>query len=70
MFTPSALNCTPASDPLSDAFAVTETWPATVAPAAGAVIETVGGVVSEVTVALALLPAGPMLPAASSAVTL
>jgi len=69
-FAPSTLNWTPATEPLSAAFAVTATVDATVAPAAGAVIDTVGGVVSDVAVALASLPAGPTLPAGSSAVTL
>ncbi len=44
--------------------------PLTVAPSVGAVIETVGAVVSAVTTADASLEAGPTLPAASSAVTL
>src|SRR5437867_3634060 len=45
---PSSLNCTPATPTLSVAFAVTVTTPETVAAGAGAVIETVGGVVSSV----------------------
>src|SRR5437762_6557626 len=46
-FAPSTLNCTPATPTLSDAVAVTATEaPETVAPAAGAVIATAGGVVS------------------------
>src|SRR5438876_7059513 len=45
-FTPSSLNCTPTTPTSSVAFAETVTVPATEAPAAGAVIETVGGVVS------------------------
>src|SRR5437870_2928816 len=44
--TPSSLNCTPTTPTLSVALAETVTVPATVAPAAGAVIDTVGGVVS------------------------
>jgi len=45
--TPSSLNCTPATPTLSEAVAVSETVvPETVVPAAGAVTETVGGVVS------------------------
>src|SRR4029077_1585009 len=44
--TPSSLNCTPATPTLSLALAFTDVVPETVAPDAGAVIETVGGVVS------------------------
>ena len=54
---------------LSDAFACTVTEPETVVPPAGAVTETVGAVVSLVTVALASFEGAPTLPAASSAVT-
>ncbi|OLC50432.1 MAG: hypothetical protein AUH43_04990 [Acidobacteria bacterium 13_1_40CM_65_14] len=43
---PSNVNCTPATPRLSDAFADTVTLVETVAPLAGAVIDTVGGVVS------------------------
>src|SRR5207245_3261116 len=43
---PSSLNCTPTTPTLSVALADTVTVPAMVAPADGAVIETVGGVVS------------------------
>src|SRR2546427_8031550 len=43
---PSSLNCTPTTPTLSVALAETVIVPATVAPAAGAVSETVGGVVS------------------------
>jgi len=50
---PSSRNCTPATATLSDAFAVTEIVADTVAPAAGLVSETVGAVVSLVTVAVA-----------------
>jgi hypothetical protein len=50
---------------LSEAFAVTLTVPATAAPTAGAVMLTLGGVLSKVAVTLAV----PMLPAASRAVT-
>ena len=67
--TPSSLNWTPATVPLSPAVAVTDTDAETVAPDAGAVIATVGGVESEAAAALASFPAGPTLPATSSAVT-
>ena len=43
---PSTLNCTPDTPTLSLALAVTDVVPDTVAPEAGDVIETVGGVVS------------------------
>ena len=43
---PSSRNCTPATPTLSAALAVTVTDPDTVAPAAGPVIDTVGGVTS------------------------
>src|SRR5216117_2877129 len=43
---PSSRNCTPATPTLSDALAVTATVPDTVAPEAGAVRVTLGGVVS------------------------
>ena len=43
---PSSLNCTPETASLSAAFAETFCVPPTVAPADGAVSETVGGVVS------------------------
>jgi hypothetical protein len=47
--TPSSLNCTPTTPTLSEALAVTETdEPETMAPALGAEIETVGGMVSGV----------------------
>src|SRR5689334_12062385 len=46
-FAPSSWNWTPAIPTLSEAFAETEIVPVTVAPFAGAVMETVGGVVSE-----------------------
>src|SRR3989442_1703901 len=45
-FAPSSLNCTPTTPTLSVALTETVIVPATVAPAAGAVSETVGGVVS------------------------
>src|SRR6059036_2605324 len=45
-FAPSSLNCTPTTPTLSVALAETVTVPETVEPAAGAVMETVGGVVS------------------------
>ncbi|HEX2402362.1 MAG TPA: hypothetical protein VHJ79_20615, partial [Mycobacterium sp.] len=44
--TPSSLNCTPATATLSLAVAVTAIVPLTVAPAPGAVSDTVGAVVS------------------------
>ena len=44
---PSSLNWTPTTPTLSEALADTVTPPETVAPAAGALMETVGGVVSE-----------------------
>ena len=47
---PFRLNCTPATPTLSDALAVTVVVPATVAPDAGAVIETTGGAMSLKTV--------------------
>src|SRR4051812_37316242 len=50
---PSSLNCTLATPRSSLAPAVTDTVPETVAPLAGAVIETAGGVESAVTVAFA-----------------
>ncbi len=69
-FTPSTRNWTPATATLSAALALTVVIPDTVAPAVGAVIETVGRVVSAVTSALAWFETGPTFPAASSAVTL
>src|SRR5207247_7565452 len=45
-FAPSSLNCTPTTPTLSVALAETVIVPATVEPVAGAVSETVGGVVS------------------------
>ena len=65
---PSTRNWTPATATLSEAVACSATVPDTV-PAAGAVIETVGGVVSAVTTADASLVGGPRLPAASFAAT-
>jgi hypothetical protein len=67
---PSSWNCTLATPTLSLALAVTEIVPLTVAPFAGALIDTVGGVVSDVllltvTVTVALVVA---LPAASLAI--
>src|SRR3989475_595016 len=47
---PSSMNCTPTTPTLSVALAEIVTVPATVAPLAGAVIETVGGVLLTVTV--------------------
>jgi len=46
---PSSLNCTPTTPTLSEAVAVTLTVPEIVAPPAGAVIDTVGAVVSAAT---------------------
>ena len=69
-FVPSTLNWTPATDPLSVAFALTGTIAETVAPFVGDVIETVGGVVSAAATRWLRSTAGPTLPAASSAVTL
>src|SRR5207245_4055284 len=51
-FAPSSLNCTPTTPTLSVARAETVTVPETVAPAAGAVIDTVGGGLSLRTVTL------------------
>ena len=45
-FVPSTLNCTPATPTLSEAPADSVTLPETVVPPAGAVTDTVGGVVS------------------------
>src|SRR5438876_729432 len=58
---PSSLNCTPRTPTLSAALAETVTVPATVAPAVGAVMVTVGGVTSFTTVKtleLVAVPAG------------
>jgi hypothetical protein len=63
------LNCTPATPTSSLAVAVTETEPCTVEPAAGAVSVTVGAVVSESAVPDASVDGGPLLPAASRAIT-
>ena len=65
MLAPSSLNCTLATATLSAALADTVTVPVKVDPAVGAVIETVGGVVSEAGV----VPVSPTwcgLPAALS----
>ena len=67
-FWPPRRNWTPATARLSVALAVTVIGPETV-PAAGAVIEICGGVVSPATVALSWFDGGPTLPAASCAVT-
>jgi hypothetical protein len=45
---PSTLNCTPRTPRLSEAEAEAETVPETVAPGAGTLSDTVGGVVSDV----------------------
>ena len=66
----SSRNCTPATPTLSAAFAVTFTLPTSVdAAGAGAVIETVGAVVSLVDVAVASFEDGDGLLAPSSATT-
>src|SRR5207248_381193 len=61
---PSSKNCTPTTPTLSVALAPTVTAPDPDAPLAGAVMETVGGVLSTVTLTLALVV---VLPAASRA---
>ena len=66
---PSSLNCTPLTPTLSAALAVTLIEPWTVAPLAGAVIETVGLVRSLLTVTL-MVVAVVVLPAASRATAL
>src|SRR6478735_2992087 len=72
MSTPSRRKRTPATPTLSAALADTVTVPLTVAPALGAVSETVGGVVSEgaaCVVTLALMERADSFPAASVALT-
>jgi hypothetical protein len=71
-FAPSSWNCTLATPMLSEAFAVTLTVPETVAPAAGALIETVGAVVSGVVLLTVTVTAALVveLPAPSFAITL
>jgi hypothetical protein len=64
---PSALNTTPTTPTLSDAFADTVTVPWTLAPPAGAVIDTVGAVVSELFTVTVTGPDVVELPAASRA---
>ena len=66
---PSSLNCTPATLVLSEAAAVTATVPLTVAPFAGAVIDTVGGVVSHAPLPAVSGVRGETLPASSNAST-
>jgi hypothetical protein len=66
---PSSLNCTPTTPTLSAAVALTLIVLVTVAPPAGEVTETVGFVVSAVTVALASLDGGLRFTASSSAIT-
>ena len=66
---PSRRNCTDVTPVSSVAFAVTVTVPDTDAPTAGEVIETVGCVVSPVTLAEASAEGALMFPAASWAVT-
>src|SRR6185295_9045602 len=63
---PSTRNCTPTTPTLSDALAVTVVVPPTVAPFAGAVTLTVGGVVSLNTVTVTVVDVA-VLPAASRA---
>src|SRR5437667_405763 len=67
-FTPSSLNCTPTTPTLSLALAVTVVDPETVAPSTGAVIATLGGVVSPPLLTM-MLTGGDVfaLPAASRA---
>ena len=65
-----SLNCTPATPTLSDALAVTVVVPPTVAPDAGAVIATVGGVESggvEFSTVTVIVADVARLPAASRA---
>ena len=62
---PSSLNCTPTTPTSSEASAVTGTVPATVAPLAGDVTATAGGVVLKVTVLSVLVDAVLRLPAPS-----
>src|SRR3989442_7329449 len=64
--TPSSLNWTPTTPTLSVAFADTVIVPETVAPADGAVMETIGGVRSFANVTLTA-PAVAVFPAASPA---
>src|SRR2546426_862614 len=69
---PSSLNCTPTTPTLSEAVAATLTMPETVAPPAGLVIETAGGVLSvgEGVVPLTIEEYEERFPAASVALTL
>src|ERR671934_2525585 len=64
-FAPSSVNWTPATPTLSAASAVTEIGPETVAPSAGAVMTTVGGVVSHGSVVALSVDWGETLPEAS-----
>ena len=50
------MNCSPTTPTLSVALAETVTVPETVAPAAGAIIETAGGVVSFTTATAGVVP--------------
>src|SRR5262249_44897875 len=68
-FAPSSLNWTPTTPTLSDAFAVTEITPETVAPASGELTETVGGLLSHATVAAESVAWVDLLPAPSTAST-
>src|SRR5437773_1855175 len=65
---PSTRNCTPATPTLSEAEALTVTDPDTVAPDAGAVMLTAGGVVSEFDTVTVTGDEVVRLPAASRAV--
>src|SRR5262249_708386 len=65
-FAPSSLNCTPTTATLSEALALIVVVADTVAPSAGAVMLTLGGVVSLKTVTVTAA-AGAVLPAASRA---
>ena len=62
---PSSLNCTPTTPTLSLAFAETVTAAETVEPAAGAVMETEGGVVSRARVVNVESPEVARFPAKS-----
>src|SRR5439155_9130477 len=64
---PSNWNCTPTTPTLSEAEAATDTDPDTVAPSAGAVSDTAGGVVSAFATVTLTLAAVAVFPAASRA---
>jgi hypothetical protein len=63
------MNCTPETLLLSDADAMTETVPQTLAPPAGVVMATVGGVASTGTTAVAWFDGELVFPELSSAMT-